>query len=403
MTDLATSARLAMVATLVDTGVVTDAGVRAALEQVPREAFVPHFWTLPSGPGDPAGQFREWHADDGARALELVYDVERALGIKAPTLGTGGAPGMPAATASAPTVVAAMLGLADLEPGMRVLEIGTGSGYHAALLAELVGREGSVTSIDIDAGLVAHAAERLVASGYGRVHLVAGDGYRGCEARAPFDRVIATVGCTDLGPEWLTQLAPGGRCLIPLEHGAWHPLVDVRPTKGGVGGRLKGRTGFVPIQGRQAGRSPWPHPTLQPPERGLEWRPVPEVWIRPLRERPPVAPSPQSVAYDLGFFLALEDRRTGSALGLVDGASRALVDPLALRIASSGPRGGQLEDRLRRLVERWLQLGLPPVEAYTCRFDPLTAAPPAPAPLRWSIDRVDFRETVELDTPPPGR
>ena len=147
----------------------------------PRETFVPHFFSLPDSlkTGTPA-DVREWHIDgDGGDepALNLVYDIDRALGIRRDAEPTGPTAGAGiTSTASAPRLVAAMLERAQLATGMRILEIGTGSGYNAALMRELVGPQGQVTTVDIDGTLVAEASERLNAAGYDDIE-VAGRGW----------------------------------------------------------------------------------------------------------------------------------------------------------------------------------------------------------------------------------
>ncbi|MBN9110295.1 MAG: methyltransferase domain-containing protein [Pseudonocardia sp.] len=124
--------------------------------------------------------------------------------------------GVALSSASQPSMVAIMLEQLDLHPGQRVLEIGAGTGYNAALMAQLVGAAGEVTSVDIDEDIVVAAAEHLVAAGCPDVVLVTGDGALGYPAGAPYDRVVLTVGAADLRPEWVAQLATGGRLLLPL-------------------------------------------------------------------------------------------------------------------------------------------------------------------------------------------
>ncbi|MGH3913957.1 MAG: methyltransferase, FxLD system [Pseudonocardiaceae bacterium] len=124
--------------------------------------------------------------------------------------------GRPASCASQPTVMAMMLGQLDARPGDRVLEIGAGTGYNAALLAELVGETGQVTTIDIHPDVTEQARQALKATGYGRVHVLTGDGALGSPDHAPYDRVIVTVGPWDLPPAWFDQLTPGGRLVVPL-------------------------------------------------------------------------------------------------------------------------------------------------------------------------------------------
>ncbi len=142
--------------------------------------------------------------------------AEDAYANKAITTKSGGSNGRPASCMSVPTVVAMMLGQLDARPGDRVLEIGAGTGYNAALLAELVGKTGQVTTIDIHPDVTEQARRALDKTGYGRVHVVTGDGALGDPDHAPYDRIIITVGPWDLPPAWLDQLAPGGRLVVPL-------------------------------------------------------------------------------------------------------------------------------------------------------------------------------------------
>ena len=88
--------------------------------------------------------------------------------------------------------------------------------------------------MDIDESLVDEATQRLTVAGCDNVRVVAGDGYGGFAARAPYDRIVATVGCVDLAPGWLAQLAPGGFCLLPLQHGRMHPLTRIEPGPEGI-------------------------------------------------------------------------------------------------------------------------------------------------------------------------
>ncbi len=127
------------------------------------------------------------------------------------------ADGQPTSSSSQPTIMAIMLDQLDLAPGHRVLEIGAGTGYNAALLKHIVGAEGAVVSIDLDEDVAEQAREHLAAVGCPDVTVVSGDGAAGYPAQAPYDRVIATVGVSDLAPAWLSQLAPGGRIVVPLD------------------------------------------------------------------------------------------------------------------------------------------------------------------------------------------
>lgn len=118
--------------------------------------------------------------------------------------------------ASAPFVVAMMLGQLIIEPGNRILEIGAGTGYNASLLAELTGNAANVVTIDIDADVTVQASRALTAAGYHEVRVITGDGGAGVPEHAPYDRVIATVSPWDIPRAWWDQLAPGARLVIPL-------------------------------------------------------------------------------------------------------------------------------------------------------------------------------------------
>jgi len=116
-------------------------------------------------------------------------------------------------TISQPYIVALMTDLVRPRKGDRVLEIGTGSGYQAAVLAELVG---SVYTIEIVPPLAEEARERLKRLGYANVMVRTGDGYKGWEEHAPFDSIMVTAGADEVPPPLVQQLKPGGRMVIPV-------------------------------------------------------------------------------------------------------------------------------------------------------------------------------------------
>ena len=116
-------------------------------------------------------------------------------------------------TISQPYIVALMTDLLQLRREDRVLEIGTGSGYQAAVLGELVR---NVYTIEIVAPLAAEARERLARLGYRNVEVRTGDGYKGWEEQAPFDAIMVTAGADEVPPPLVRQLKPGGRMVIPV-------------------------------------------------------------------------------------------------------------------------------------------------------------------------------------------
>lgn len=150
-------------------------------------------------------------------------------------------------TISQPFMVAFMTEALELEPNDRVLEIGTGSGYSSAVLAEIAHE---IFSIERLSGLAASAQRRLRRLGYGRVHVRCGDGTLGWPEEAPFDAIVVAAGGPDVPGPLLDQLAEGGRLVIPVGRSQFEQiLVRVRRE----GGRLKqermAEVRFVPLIG----------------------------------------------------------------------------------------------------------------------------------------------------------
>jgi protein-L-isoaspartate(D-aspartate) O-methyltransferase len=184
--------------------------VRAALAGVPRERFVPA---------------------DGVEAAYLNAPLEIGHGQ----------------TISQPFIVALMTELLDLPPGANVLEVGTGSGYQAAVLADLTPH---VCSIEIIPDLAREAAERLAALGYAeRIALRTGDGSLGWPERAPFDGIVVAAAGPEVPPALVGQLRPGGRMIIPVGPPDGHQsllLVRKQPD-GAVTTRSVLEVAFVPL------------------------------------------------------------------------------------------------------------------------------------------------------------
>lgn len=124
--------------------------------------------------------------------------------------------GVLVSSASQPTMMALMLEQLDLRAGHNVLEVGTASGFNAALMQTLVGNRGTVTSIEIDAELARQAEQNLLRAGYGQVRVVIGDGAQGYAPRAAYDRLIVTAGVYDVPQMWMRQLKPDGVMVMPI-------------------------------------------------------------------------------------------------------------------------------------------------------------------------------------------
>jgi protein-L-isoaspartate(D-aspartate) O-methyltransferase len=181
--------------------------------------------------------------------LELVYSDQAIV--------TKTRDGMPISSSSQPAVMAVMLEQLQLRPGMRVLEIGAGTGYNAALMASLVGGEGHVTSLDIDEDIVQAAVAHLAAAGVEGVAVVRVDGVQGWPAGAPYDRVILTVGSPDVFPAWVGQLSRDGRLLLPLGIGAGvQRSVVFRRANGHLESVSVAPCGFMTLRGEAETRTP---------------------------------------------------------------------------------------------------------------------------------------------------
>ncbi len=152
-------------------------------------------------------------------------------------------------TISQPVVVARMLELLELEPTDRVLDVGTGSGYHAALLSLLAAE---VWTVERHPQLSAQARATLSALGYAGVTCVVGDGWQGLPAQAPFDAInVAAATGADIPPALEQQLAPGGRLVAPV--GEEHQyLTRIRRTSRGVTEERLDPVRFVPLVRDQA-------------------------------------------------------------------------------------------------------------------------------------------------------
>ncbi|WP_108987708.1 methyltransferase, FxLD system [Streptomyces coelicoflavus] len=159
--------------------------VERAMRTVPRDAFLPGI------------------------ELENAY-TDQAVTIK----DNPGKP-LPLSCASVPSVVAMMLDQLGARPGDKVLEVGAGTGYNAALLAELTSGR-NVTTVDIDSDVALHARSTLNAAGYESVTVIERNGLLGVRENAPYDRIIATVGVWDIPATWWDQLVDGGRLVLPL-------------------------------------------------------------------------------------------------------------------------------------------------------------------------------------------
>ena len=153
-------------------------------------------------------------------------------------------------TISQPYIVALMIQAAGIKAGDRVLEVGSGSGYAAAVISRIAGK---VIGIERQHDLVEVARERLKRLGYGNVEIVEGDGTRGCREHAPFDAILAAASGSHVPRPLVEQLAPQGRIVMPVGEPGWvQELVKVTKQEDGI---LKqenlGGVRFVPLIGEE--------------------------------------------------------------------------------------------------------------------------------------------------------
>jgi protein-L-isoaspartate(D-aspartate) O-methyltransferase len=350
-TERAAGRRDRFVAALRRDGVVIDEAVARAFAAVPREAFVAEGFRAVDG---------RWVTARDDDFLDEVYRNDALV--------TKVRDGVPVSSSSQPSLMAIMLAALAVAPGARVLEIGVGTGYNAALMSAL-GVE--VVSVDVQPDVVQRAAAALATTGTPRVTLVTADGYAGSPEGGPYDRVIVTVGVNGVSPAWLEQLGPGGFALVPTYHAGAHPVLRVwRAPDGAVCGRGVSGAGFMSAAGPLSADHPWRHPA---PLRGALPHPSAR---RPARWRPPLDPQRY---HDLTVAAGAWDRRvTHGAVDGVPGADWVLLDPAGGggagisadgAVVGSGRYAREYADAAVALLERWERTGSPAIEDWSVRFD----------------------------------
>ncbi|WP_165975743.1 methyltransferase domain-containing protein [Actinomadura rubrisoli] len=187
---------------------------REALLAVPRHLFVPDVAYV--SPDESDGYVIDRNTNPGEWLVAAYLDeaiITQVDDGATPITEAGAENTRFTSSASAPSTVIAFLSLLGARKGHNVLEIGTGTGWTAALLAAVVG-DHNVTSVEIDPEVARQAAERTLSAGY-TPQLVAADGAEGFPGNAPYDRVHVTCGIEEIPPEWLAQTRPGGIIVAP--------------------------------------------------------------------------------------------------------------------------------------------------------------------------------------------
>jgi protein-L-isoaspartate(D-aspartate) O-methyltransferase len=382
-----------LVATLHASHALSSDAIAHAFRTVPRERFVP------------------------GSALEEVYRDQAIV--------TKNEDGVPVSSSSQPAMMALMLQQLEVRPGLNVLEIGAGTGYNAALLSELVGPSGSVSTIEIDPEVVTWARERLTGAGYDGVRVIEGDGSDGWPAGAPYDRIELTVGAADIAPPWVEQLKPGGILVLPL----WINTVQICLALVKEDGRLRSVSslpcGFTRIRGRLAGRDQYrelfPGVILstgagapsddvvrrtlsQPPRRGEfttagSWFGF-MLWLA-LKGGSMLSVSTDNDA-SLGF--------AGFAGGVIDAAGDSAC-LLTLTLAGDGPAtilsygSDAAQAQVTRLFNDWQAAGSPDIQQIGVTAVPSTTPVGAVGGFAWAETenwRLTFREAALTPDPSPN-
>lgn len=225
--DEATRLRNKVVDELRADGDISSPEIEAAMRKVPRHEFTPN------------------------TPLDKAYDAYAAVITKTDEHG------VQLSSVSAPQIQAMMLEQAQVKPGIRVLEIGSG-GLNAAYLAELVGEDGEVVTVDIDPVVTGRARRLLDEHGYGHVHVVTADAAEPIPDLGEVDTVMVTAGAWDISPAWTAQLRQGGRLVVPLRMRGLTRSVAFTQLTGEHGSYLESESaricGFVPMQGSTAHR-----------------------------------------------------------------------------------------------------------------------------------------------------
>lgn len=348
-------------------GVPLDPALAAAFAAVPREAFVVDGFQRRDG---------GWVAPGDDDFLDTVYRDDVLVTKVAGTT--------PVSSSSQPSLMILMLAALQLRPGMRVLEVGAGTGYNAALMATL-GAE--VTSIDVQRDVADRARAALRAAKIGGVRVVHGDGYAGAPGET-FDRVIVTVGVAGVSPRWLAQL-DDGFAVVPVQHAGTHPVLAVRGSADGpVIATAVCPAGFMSAAGPLTAHHPGAHP--EPASAGSLsglTEAVGPRWGTPLT----------SLAYrDLWYAAGVWHRQTTyAALPGLDHGCLVLLDPERSGGAAVLPDGAVLAGgaQARRyaadaveIVDRWEAAEHPPLQSWRIGLD-LSGQPDAPiwVPARWDL------------------
>lgn len=357
-------ARTHLVATLREQDVIRSEQVAQAFLTIPREVFVPCFF--------------EQEGFSWIRRTPDMYDESawiEAMYRDEPLITLVDEHHWPVSSSSAPTVMAMMLEALAIEPGMRVLEIGTGSGYNAALLTRLVGDPALVVSIDIEESL-ARSAQQALHELVGAVAVHVGDGRLGVPDHAPYHRIIATASAPGIPRAWYDQLAPGGQLIMDLQGSLGKSgflVVNKAADDHAVGYFDPRYLHFMPLR----------------PGESLATRPVARLLRQPTTRDITVEENKTTATIfaDRAFLWFLQWDASGISLAkstvvqgnragqpfitMIDGAKETIIQLfLHHRKWSGSQRGGHgLWETVEQTYNEWDRLGRPGQDAYHVKWD----------------------------------
>ena len=217
-------------------GVLNSPAVESAMLSIPRHPFIEDVFIQ-----DELGRWKSHHMNyKNSADLEIAYDHLPIVLVLRNYL--------PSVCFSTPDVVSQMLEALELEKGLKILEIGTGTGYTAALTATIVDDQSLVHSVEIDSSLTQSARKHLETVGLGDINVVHADGWYGYEREAPYDRIIVHSSAEFLPYSWLEQLTPGGVLVMIRKASNTQVLLKLRNEGGQLTGSPAAFTHFPPLK-----------------------------------------------------------------------------------------------------------------------------------------------------------
>jgi protein-L-isoaspartate O-methyltransferase len=251
--DPGTAGQVALADSLRAAGVLTDPRWHRAFSEVPRHLFAPsRAWAQPAGEAE---RIIDVNQDPG-EWLRQVYAPGTAIITQRDEgrVPAASSEGVPTSSLSEPAIVAEFLELLEVRDGNKVLEIGTGSGWTAALLSHRLG-DGHVTTVEVDGQVAGQAEDNLKTAGWAPAVIV-GDGAAGWPPGAPYGRIHVTCGIAQIPPVWAEQCRPGAVIALPWLPAGYngHQLQLRVDSDGRASGRFHGGCGYMMIRSQ---RTPW--------------------------------------------------------------------------------------------------------------------------------------------------